>query len=115
MDERGELFPLFQNAWSYPMGNNTDVLTGIGKQEGIENLLRTMGPRWIAVDEISSDEDCKAIQRGGWCGVTFLATAHAENRRELLTRPIYAPILANKLFDKIICLDRKQNWHVEVL
>lgn len=114
VDERGELFPYFHNAWSYPLGANTDVLSGAGKKEGIEMALRTMGPKWIAVDEISSGEDCAALHRAGWCGVTFLATAHAENRRELMTRPIYEPILRNNLFDKLICLDRHQNWQVEV-
>lgn len=115
VDERGELFPNIKNRWTYPMGPNTDVMTGCGKQEGIEMVLRTMGPRWIAVDEISSEEDCDALYKAGWCGVTMLATAHAENRRELLSRPIYRPLVSSKLFDKILCLDRDQTWHMEEL
>ena len=115
VDERGELFPYFKNKWSYPLGANTDVLTGTGKQEGIEMALRTMGPRWIAVDEISSAEDCAALYHVGWCGVSILATAHAENCKELTSRPLYAPLVANKLFDTILCLNRDKNWRLEAI
>jgi stage III sporulation protein AA len=115
VDERGELFPCFKNTWAYPLGPNTDVLIGAYKQEGIEMLLRTMGPRWIALDEISSEEDCRALYRAGWCGVTLLASAHAENRKELLSRPIYKPLVVNKLFDKLVVMERDQTWHLEDL
>jgi stage III sporulation protein AA len=115
VDERGELFPCVKNTWSYSLGPNTDVLTGAHKQEGIEMLLRTMGPRWIAVDEISSEEDCSALYRAGWCGVTLLATAHAESRKELLNRPLYRPLVENKLFDKLVIMARDQTWHLEDL
>ena len=115
VDERGELFPCAQNTWSYSLGPNTDVLSGAHKQEGIEMLLRTMGPRWIAVDEISSEEDCSALFRAGWCGVTLLATAHAESRKELFSRPIYRPLVTGKLFDKLVIMARDQTWHLEDL
>lgn len=115
VDERGELFPCSKATWAYPVGPNTDIMTGCGKREGIEILLRTMGPRWIAVDEVSSEEDCGSLYRAGWCGVTLLATAHAENRRELFKRPIYEPLISHKLFDRVICLDRDQSWHMEEL
>ena len=113
VDERGELFPVCKEQWAYPTGKNTDVLTGFGKKEGTEMLLRTMGPRWIAVDEISSEEDCHALHKAGWCGVTLIATAHAENMEELLSRPVYKPLISHRLFTRIVCMNLDKSWHLE--
>ena len=46
VDERSELFPEH-----FARGTRLDVLQGCPKQQGIEILLRTMGPDTIAVDE----------------------------------------------------------------
>ena len=113
VDERGELFPTYKERWAYTPGQNTDVMTGYGKKEGTEMLLRTMGPRWIAVDEISSEEDCQALHKAGWCGVALIATAHAENKQELLSRPVYKPLISQKLFDRIVCMNRDKSWCLE--
>ena len=113
VDEREELFPSIKGKWAYAIGPNTDVMSRCGKREGIEILLRTMSPRWIAVDEISSEEDCDALWKAGWCGVSLIATAHAENLDEFLSRPVYRPIVSKKLFDWIVCLNREQNWTLE--
>lgn len=113
VDERGELFPIINEKWGYSIGRNTDVLSGCGKKEGIEILLRTMSPVWIAVDEISSEDDCNALIKAGWCGVKLIATAHAENKEEFMTRPVYQPVMSCGLFDRLLCLDRSQTWKVE--
>lgn len=108
VDQRGEVFPP-----GFYRGENTDVLTGIGKHQGIECLLRTMGPDTIAVDEITSEEDCDAMKNAGWCGVEILATAHAAHVSDLQTRPIYRPILRSGLFENIIVLHSDKSWHLE--
>lgn len=108
VDERGEIFPN-----GFYRGENVDVLTGVNKQQGIECLLRTMGPSAIAVDEISSEQDCEAMKNAGWCGVDILATAHAASMADLRTRPIYQPIMRSGLFTNIIVLHRDQSWHLE--
>ena len=65
-------------------------------------LLRTMSPQWIAVDEITSEADVKAMLRASYCGVNFLATAHAGNREELMARPVYCELLRSGLFCKLL-------------
>ena len=87
-----------------------DVITGCGKGKGIDLLLRTMGPRYIAVDEITSEQDCAALTHAGWCGVRLLATAHAETVEDLYNRPIYRPLLAGKLFNHVLVLSRDKSW-----
>lgn len=112
VDERGELFPCFDNIHSFDVGIRTDILTGCDKRTGIEVLLRTMGPSSIAVDEITAEEDCKAMMNAGWSGVSLLATAHAESIKDLHARILYRPIVNSRLFSTVVCLDRDQNWTV---
>jgi len=110
VDERGELFPA-----GFNRGARVDVLTGCTKGHGIEILLRTMGPDTIAVDEITAQEDCKAMVQAGWCGVRMLATAHAGSVRDLKARPLYKPLVDNGLFDHVFVMGRDKSWREERL
>lgn len=108
VDERGELFPA-----GFDRGLRTDVLTGCGKAAGIDMLLRTMGPGYIAVDEITAAEDCRALRSALWCGVGLLATAHAASREDLLRRPVYRPLVESGCFDTLLILRRDKSWVTE--
>lgn len=110
VDERGELFPYARGRPCFSSGDHTDVLTGCSKSDGIEMLLRTMGPSCIAVDEITSVEDCKAMMQAVGCGVSLLATAHAASVKDLYVRPAYRLLLEEKLFDKILLLSPEKRW-----
>lgn len=109
VDERGEIFPdtVFQP------GIRTDVLRFCPKGEGISMALRTMGPRTIAVDEITAESDCKALVQCGWCGVSLLATAHASSREELFSRTVYQPLIQRRLFDWLVILGQDKSWKME--
>lgn len=108
VDEREELFPK-----GFDRGPRTEVLTGCPKAQGIEMLLRTMGPEIIAVDEITALEDCEALRKAAWCGVTLMATAHAGTLADFLHRDVYAPLVQQNLFDHLIILHPDRNWHLE--
>lgn len=108
VDERGEIFPE-----GFSRGDNTDILTGIEKGKGIDMVLRSMGPRVIAMDEVTSALDCAALLRAAWCGVRLAATAHASSTRDLREREIYRPLAESGLFTRAAVLDREQNWHLE--
>lgn len=110
VDERGELFP---GGNIFETGPRTDVLTGCTKAQGIEMALRTMGPKCIAVDEITAAEDCQALISAGWCGVDLLATAHAANCHDLLSRKVYRPLAESGLFEQAIILSRDKSWRME--
>lgn len=109
VDERGEIFP----EGIFEPGIRTDILLGCSKAQGIEVLLRTMGPGVIAVDEITADKDCDALLHSGWCGVALLATAHAGSKEEMCQRPVYQKLLANKLFDWLVILQQDKSWKLE--
>lgn len=108
VDERGELFPA-----GFDTGDRTDVLSGSGKAEGITAVLRTMGPEVIAVDEITSAEDCQALTQAGWCGVRLLATAHAASAEDLYRRPVYRPLAEGGLFETLVILHADKSWRTE--
>ena len=110
VDERGELFPLGSG---FDTGNRSDVLTGCGKQEGIDIVLRTMGPSTIAVDEITAEADADALLRASRCGVDLLATAHANDLHDLRSRPIYRKLWDFELFQWVVILRRDKSWTVE--
>ena len=108
VDERGELFPT-----GFEQGRRTDVLTGCSKAQGLDMALRTMGPSCIAVDEITAQSDCQALQECGWCGVRLLATAHASDLNDLKSRPVYRPLLESCIFENVLVLQRDKTWHTE--
>lgn len=113
VDERGEVFPRNDNQFAFPVGQHTDILSGCGKSQGIEAVLRNMSPDIIAVDEITAQEDCHALLHAGWCGVKLLATAHAGSKGDLLSRPVYRPIIDNRLFDTLLILQPDKSWYIE--
>lgn len=113
IDERCELFPIANGKHCFEAGSNTDVLSGVGKKQGVEMLLRCMNPNVIAMDEITSYSDCEAVISAGWCGVRLFATAHAGSRTELLLRPVYKQILDSKLFDTLVVMHPDKSWSVE--
>ena len=108
VDERGELFPA-----GIRRGRRMDVLTGERKVRGIERMIRTMSPQWIAVDEITAQEDCEALVQAAGCGVKLLATAHAGSAEEFLQRPVYRHLRGLGLFDWCMILDRNKSFRTE--
>lgn len=110
MDERGELFPPLSG---FDPGPKTDVLTGCGKVKGLEIVLRTMGPACIAVDEVTSEEDCRALESALWCGVRIIATAHASGKQDLMGRNVYRKLIRSGLFDWLIVMNRDKSWKAE--
>lgn len=103
-DERMELAVCRDGVPQFDLGENTDVLSGAQKAEAIELLLRTMSPQWIALDEITSERDVAAMVRASYCGVRFLATAHAANRKELESRPVYRELLNCGVFQNLLTI-----------
>ena len=108
VDERGELFPE-----GFDTGVRTDILRGCCKEQGMEQVLRTMGPSCIALDEITAVQDCEGLIRAAGCGVTILATAHASSLEEFRNRPIYRPLAERKIFHHILMLGPDKRYHWE--
>lgn len=108
-DERCELFP----DGLFARGRALDVLSGPPKAQALDALLRTMGPDTLAMDEITAEEDCKALLQAAWCGVRLVATAHAGSLHDLRSRALYQPLLSANLFDHFLVLRRDKTLHEE--
>lgn len=108
VDERGELYPA-----GVERGSRMDVLTGCSKALGIGMVLRSMGPEWIVVDEITALRDTQAMLQVAFCGVKLLATAHASSTEDLKTRRIYQPLMEYSLFQTAVVLRRDKSYYTE--
>lgn len=107
-DERGELFPE-----GLERGRHTDVLSGCPKKKAILMLLKTMGPKWIAVDEITDAEDCEALIQASNCGVHLLASAHASSPSDIYRRSVYRKLLENHIFHVVCILQKDCSYSME--
>ena len=102
VDERREIFPTANDRFCFPVGKRTDVLSGCSKSQGTHMVLRSMGPQWIAMDEITSAQDTQALLECAWCGVRLLATAHADCLEDLQNRPVYRPLWDSGIFSQVL-------------
>ena len=113
VDERMELFPVACGCFCFDAGKRTDVLSGCGKKQGIESMIRCMNPDIVAVDEITAHEDCEGLLHAGWCGVSILATAHAGSKDELINRPVYKPLLKSGIFTNLVIMHPDKTFYTE--
>ncbi|MBR2970566.1 MAG: Flp pilus assembly complex ATPase component TadA [Clostridia bacterium] len=75
-DERYEI-AAYNDGKSLDVGKNTDVISGTSKDFAFSQGIRYMRPDIIAVDEITSNDDVKAVCRACSSGVSVIATIHA--------------------------------------
>ena len=86
------------------IGSHTDVLDACPKALGIPMLLRGMNPQVIAVDEITAQEDLRAMSLAAGCGVGLLATIHGSSLEDLQRKPLYRELLQQQVFEKIVSI-----------
>lgn len=104
VDERFEVAAAAGGEPQYDLGPCCDVLSGLPKETGSMMLLRGMGPQIIAMDEISREEDLRAVRAVAGCGVGILATLHAEGPEDLAKRPLFRSMLDEGLFDAVLVI-----------
>lgn len=68
-------------------------------------LVKTMSPRLLVLDEITSEADARAAEYASHCGVAVLASAHAWNWDDFRQRPLYRQLLDRNIFSRIFCLE----------
>ena len=101
-DERGEIAAADSRGTGFDVGSSTDVLTGLGKGIAAFQLLRTMNPQIIAMDEITEPEDAAGCTAAARCGVLLFATAHAGPGADVQKNPIIATLLGEEIFQRIV-------------
>lgn len=113
VDSRGELAACVDGQPQLAVGRRTDVVSLMPKAEAMELLIRSMSPRWIAVDEITAPADVEAMAGASYCGVGLLATAHGYGREDLARRPLYRRLAELGVFSLLVILDGQKQYRME--
>ena len=95
IDERDE----FSASGRFYLGKNSDVLTYADKDYGFSCGVRTLAPEVIVCDEIMNEGDILACEKTSASGVKVLASAHSDNLKNLLKKPIFTEIIKNRVFE----------------
>ena len=104
IDERCELAVCCKGRAQMELGNHTDVLSLCPKAAGIPMVLRGMNPQVIAVDEITAEEDIRAMCLAANCGVGLLTSIHAASVDELHQKPLWRELLRARVFRRCIVI-----------
>ena len=72
-------------------------------------MLRSMAPQIIAVDEIGSREDCRAMEQAIYSGSRIIGTVHAYDMKELSRKKYLKEMLEQQMFGRIILLEKAEN------
>lgn len=107
VDERSEIAGSFLGVAQNDIGRRTDVLDSCPKVSGMMMLVRAMGPKVIAVDELGGEEDYRALKRASACGCRLLATVHGEGIQELQSKEEIRKILNQDLFNRYVVLGKR--------
>lgn len=97
-DDRFEIGGVCGGRPCFSLGPTTDILSGAPKAPAVLQLLKTMSPAVLAMDEITAPEDVQALSYAMHCGVAILATAHALDFADFQRRPLYQPLLEADVF-----------------
>lgn len=117
-DERSELAAVFRGVPQFDIGPVSDVMSDIPKSEAALMLLRSMNPQVIAMDEISSPEDCLAAASAVGCGVRVIATAHAASVSDLNRRNVYKGLFTQNIFKSVVVIENSagvRSYRLEML
>lgn len=106
VDERSELAGSFLGRPQNDIGMRTDVLDGCPKDKGMLLLLRSMSPQVIAIDELGSEEELRALRQAAACGCKILATIHGEDGKDVERRFGLSEDFWERMFDIIFLLGK---------
>ncbi len=107
IDERGEFAAMFKGVPQNDVGLQTDVIENAPKSEAVVMMLRTMSPQLIVTDEISTEEDARALMQCFGTGVSVVASTHGSSAREVMQRENIKPLLGGIGFGQIIVLQKE--------
>ncbi len=106
VDERSEIGGCYMGCPQNDVGMRTDILDACPKGIGMMMLLRSMSPQVIAVDELGSEEDIRAVGQAMQCGSRILATVHGDSLQEIREKDFLGNLIRRQAFGRYIVLGR---------
>ena len=111
VDERSEIAGCYMGCPQNDIGVRTDVMDGCPKALGMMMLIRSMSPQVLAVDELGSGEDIKAVCRALQCGSRMIATVHGDSLEDVMGKELFMGVQEKKIFSRYIVLEKKEGKH----
>ena len=106
VDERAEIAGTCRGCASFDIGNSF-VLNGFSKNDGIIIAARTMAPDCIICDEFGGEEDISSALYAMKSGADIIASVHAYDKTDLMTKPMMNKIIECGIFNRIAFLNRR--------
>ena len=100
LDERGEIDLGNKGC----IGNFADKISFASKKVGFENGIRSLSPNLIITDELGTKEDIDAVCYACNCGVSIMASVHADSVDELINKQSFEKIIKDKVFKRFVVL-----------
>ena len=113
IDERQEIAAMNAGFCQKNVGVNTDVFDSYPKDKAVINAVKTMSPEIIAMDELCTEEEIRAIRLAVNSGVRFIVTVHASSYAEILSRPQIESLLRAYSFEKLVLLGNDKPGQIE--
>lgn len=107
VDERSEIAASYQGARGCYLGPRTDVLDATPKVLGMQMLLRSMAPDYIAVDEIGSDADVHELRNAMHSGCHLIVTCHGSDKVEIRQKRSLGGMISEGCFQGIVYLSKR--------
>lgn len=104
VDERSEIAGCYLGVAQNDVGIRTDVLDCCPKAEGMMMLIRSMSPQVVAVDEIGTGEDIRALEAVVNCGCKILATVHGTSMEDVMRKPLLSGLVSEHVFERYVVL-----------
>ncbi len=113
VDERGELFPVYNQRTVFDVKGKCDIMTGCEKSKGVEMVIRTMNPKLVVFDEIQPEKELACVKNAVNSGVEIITTVHGRDIKDVREkiRDVYsifdtALIMSDeKEVKEIVCLN----------
>ena len=114
VDERSEIAGCYMGQPQNDLGPRSDVLDACPKALGMMMLLRSMSPAVLAVDELGSGEEVRAVRMAASCGVSLMATVHGMDMQDAQAKPGMGELLAEGIFTCMLVLKRDRQGRCRV-
>ena len=76
------------------------------KADGMMMLIKTMAPEVIAVDEIGSGRNFRAIEYARNCGCCLIATVHGTSMEDIREKPVLNRLIRERTFRRYAVLGK---------
>lgn len=102
VDERSEIAAMYMGQAQNDIGIRTDVMDACKKSIGMKLMIRSMGPDFIATDEIGTREDVDAILDAISSGINLLVTCHGNSIKD-----IPKELFEKNIFENVVILSKE--------